>query len=89
MSEVTIPGNYGFEVEAKFKAQYPDYVPAEYPTFSVWLPHSCDEWIIAGPPRYDYGRCSREEAIEELQQFIAEAQMALSVLQKIEPDPAS
>lgn len=52
-----------------------------YPVaWRVYLPHQCDEWDIAYAD-------TREEAITELEEFIAEAQDALTQLREL-PAPA-
>lgn len=45
--------------------------------WSVYLPHQCDEWDIAGE---DGEGVSREEAIDRLTAFIREASEALNLL---------
>lgn len=43
----------------------------------VYLPHSCEEWDIAGGR---YSGVPHEEAVARLERFIAEAQVALAAL---------
>jgi len=49
-----------------------------YTAYTVYLPHSCDEWSIA------YDR-DKTKAVADLEQFIAEAQDALLELNSL-PD---
>jgi hypothetical protein len=46
--------------------------------YSVRLPHSCDSWCITGNQSYSY--VSKERAIEEMEQFIKEAQEAIEII---------
>lgn len=50
----------------------------------VHLPHSCDEWDIAGD---EYEGVPREEAVTLLERFIAEAQVALAALRGEREEP--
>lgn len=48
--------------------------------WSVSLPHQCDSWDIAGDD--GYVGVPQEEAVAELESFIAEAQTALAALRE-------
>lgn len=48
-----------------------DVEPGEY---AIWLPHDCDEWIIATG--------SREEVLTKGRQFVEAVQAALEVIEK-------
>ena len=53
--------------------------PAEYSNheFVVHLPHMCDEWIITDNP-------VKADAIRDMEQFVADAQIALDQLREFE-----
>ncbi len=46
------------------------------PTYCVYLPHSCDEWVITE-------EVSKENAISELEDFINQARIALDKLKSL------
>jgi len=43
----------------------------------VYLPHSCDEWIISG---FNYNGVPLDEAIRQLKEFLEEGEAALELL---------
>ena len=54
--------------------------------WQVYLPHQCDTWDIVGEASYGKDDAeTRQEAVEQLQAFIAEAASALEHLQRGEP----
>jgi hypothetical protein len=68
--EMTDPRPFGFTVR---------HDDAEPPSWTVGLPHQCDEWLIAGSEWGDRS-VSQADAVAELERFIAEAQHALDEL---------
>lgn len=72
---------FKFTVEKKGELIHPNQKPGEvsygdkFYNYHVYLPHSCDEWVIA------YG-LKKEKVIKDLKVFILEAQQALSDLEK-------
>jgi hypothetical protein len=65
-----LDGEHGFEVG---KQEHRNAAPA----YCVRLPHSCDHWVVA------YAH-TKDEAVAELETFIAEAQAALEALRNLD-----
>lgn len=77
MSEDTRTPKFSFTVERH--RDWDDVEPKPDGGWHVRLPHQCDAWDIAGA---DFSAASREEAIIELEEFIAEARQALAALRE-------
>jgi hypothetical protein len=71
------------EPDEQGRMRYVEHKHLDPPKWWVYLPHQCEEWTIAGSYSYDYAPV-QEEAIAELERFIAEAQQALAALRKAE-----
>lgn len=53
---------------------------SRYGSYEVSLPHQCDEWSITSTKNY-------KEAVEDLEDFIKDAQEALVELKKLKEEP--
>lgn len=70
---------FGFTVQRKPIRDFDSWPTREVGVgWWVCLPHSCEEWDIAGD-KYD-GGVPHEEAVARVERFIAEAQVALAAL---------
>lgn len=70
---------YGFEVVHRPVSRYKTITPG----WRVRLPHQCDHWDIAGE---DLDGVPLDEAIHAMEEFVSEAQDALSRLRAATPD---
>lgn len=67
-----------FNFKVKFHKQNPDNRIWES-GWSVYLPHQCDSWDIAGS---NWTPATKDEAVKGLETFISEAQEALAALKE-------
>lgn len=70
-----MPERFGFTVRHER-----DYYTKEFQGWTVSLPHQCDNWDIAGE-KHTNG-LSRDEAVAELERFLAEGAEALAALRE-------
>lgn len=74
--------DFKFQVE---KIDYDDYGDKlASPLWKVSLPHQCGRWRIDNTDIYLEGS-TKEEAIEEVEEFIRQAQVALEALKEGRP----
>jgi hypothetical protein len=76
--QAEVPGRFGFRVTVHPESRWNDGVPG-VPVYAVTLPHQCDRWEVTGA---DQDGLPKGEARACLEQFIAEANDALAVLEK-------
>lgn len=72
-------GEFGFHVVHQEYRPEDEFDLEQKEGWYIYLPHSCDGWDIAG--EY-YHPVSHEEAVAKLEQFVAEAQKALTTLRE-------
>lgn len=71
--------NFGFRVEKDDRDDFGEKLAT--PVWKVSLPHKCDRWRIDNDTMYLEGSF-QEEAVEELETFIKQAQEALEALKR-------